>query len=206
MEKLKMPTASVSTTPTRASPAMNSSSSASEPASWGATARPRNSTSHVVAREQRSATTAHAASVAKNERMRAVTTRLALSPSARRGLHVLEQDERHRERPAGDGPHQQEHEPDDDERHDAGRGPELRRTLRKVVVDVVFAQQRHVDEPGREQKRHQARKDTQDHVRISRKTFSACAAPNRKALLALSVTPCASRRTRQPSGTPPPRR
>ena len=60
----------------------------------------------------------------------------------------------------------------------------------RVVVDVVVAQQPEIRKTGRKQKRYEADRTRSTICAISRKTLSACAAPNRKALLALSVTPC----------------
>ena len=96
--------------------------------------------------------------------MRTITARCTLTERSPR-THVFEQNQRHRERPPGDGPRQQKHEPDDDDPYDDGRGPELRRMLRKVVVDVVVAQQPEIRKTGRKQKRYEADKDTQHHIR-----------------------------------------
>ena len=137
---------------------------ASEPPKCGARERPAASGSHVAAARTRAATAAHAA---RAERItpRSPSDLRRLSPRARRGRDVLEEDDRQGEGPAGDGPDEKGEERGG-EGGDEERGhPELRRAPGQVVVDVVGPEEREVDEAAREAERQEAGEDAHDHVR-----------------------------------------
>ena len=77
----------------------------------------------------------------------------------------LEEEHRQHEQPVRGQAQQQDPVGREDQPHEHDRGPELRRTVREVVVDVVLAQEREVHGTERRQERGGEEQQAHDHVR-----------------------------------------